>query len=130
MNTRGLYVGAGSAGCVLAARLGQDPHRRVALVEAGQLPDDPELADPLRWPALRAGACDWAYRTVPPRHVAFHHPSVGTCRMGASGQEAAVVDPSVLPTHTRGQVRPAMVTVAERAGGLIAGRRPLPAARA
>jgi pyridoxine 4-oxidase len=60
-----LIVGGGSAGCVLAARLTEDPRRRVCLVEAGGPPGDPRLADPLQWPYLEGGPFDWAYRTTP-----------------------------------------------------------------
>ncbi|MDR6955137.1 5-(hydroxymethyl)furfural/furfural oxidase [Ancylobacter sp. 3268] len=36
MNTDTLILGGGSAGCVLAARLSEDPHRDVILIEAGR----------------------------------------------------------------------------------------------
>ncbi|MEZ5666542.1 MAG: GMC family oxidoreductase N-terminal domain-containing protein [Alphaproteobacteria bacterium] len=60
-----VVVGAGTAGCVLAARLSEDRHARVALVEAGRAASDPAIADPLAWPALQGSAVDWGYATVP-----------------------------------------------------------------
>jgi choline dehydrogenase len=59
-----IIVGGGSAGCVLAARLSQDPAARVLLLEAGHIPDGDAFADPAAWPALVGSPADWGERTL------------------------------------------------------------------
>ncbi len=54
-----VVVGAGSAGCVLAARLSEDPDVRVALLEAGDEDTQPEIHVPAAFPALFKSSLDW-----------------------------------------------------------------------
>ena len=71
--------------------------------------------------------------------MTVHHP-LGTCRMGSDGDEMAVVDSelrvrgteglrvidaSVMPYMTRGNINAPIVMIAERAADLIRGRTPL-----
>ncbi|MGA5564601.1 GMC family oxidoreductase [Streptomyces platensis] len=56
-----IIVGAGSAGCVLAARLTEDEDTRVLLVEAGPADDAPEIHVPAAFSKLFQTKYDWSY---------------------------------------------------------------------
>jgi choline dehydrogenase len=60
-----IIVGAGSAGCVLAARLAEDLHARVLLLEAGGPDRAPEIRIPAAFSKLFKTAVDWNYSTEP-----------------------------------------------------------------
>jgi choline dehydrogenase len=60
-----VVVGAGAAGCVLAARLSEDPACRVLLLEAGPPDRAAAIRIPAALPTLFGTRYDWAFRTVP-----------------------------------------------------------------
>jgi choline dehydrogenase len=60
-----VIVGAGSAGCVLALRLTEDPATRVLLIEAGPPDDADEIHIPAALNLLLRTSYDWDYATVP-----------------------------------------------------------------
>jgi choline dehydrogenase-like flavoprotein len=60
-----VIVGAGSAGCVLAARLSERPEVKVALIEAGPPDTAQEIHIPAAFPQLFKTQYDWDFLTEP-----------------------------------------------------------------
>jgi choline dehydrogenase len=65
-----IIVGAGSAGCVLASRLSEEPSSKVLLLEAGDRDDDYLLRMPLGFlRALFNPKYSWGYHSEPEPHL-------------------------------------------------------------
>src|SRR5580692_8656220 len=64
-----IVVGAGSAGCVLAARLTEDLQTRVLLLEAGGAGGAKEIRIPAAFSKLFKTTVDWNYATEPEPHL-------------------------------------------------------------
>lgn len=70
MNYDYIVVGAGSAGCVLAARLSENPAIRVLLLEAGPPDTNPWIHVPLGYGKLfDHPVLNWRYKTEPEPHM-------------------------------------------------------------
>lgn len=65
-----IIIGAGSAGCVLANRLSENPDNRVLLVEAGGPDTKKEIHIPAAFPKLFKTEVDWEYYSTPQKELA------------------------------------------------------------
>jgi choline dehydrogenase-like flavoprotein len=64
-----VIVGGGSAGCVLAARLSEDPSATVCLIEAGGRDTNPLIHMPVGFAKMTTGPLTWGLTTAPQRHA-------------------------------------------------------------
>lgn len=85
-----IVIGAGSAGCVLAARLSEDPAARALVLESGGEDSHPLIATAPLWPTLWGTDVDYAYDTVAQRGGLRHTWPRGHT-LGGSGSINAMV---------------------------------------
>lgn len=60
-----LVIGAGSAGCAVAAHLSEDGAKKVLLLEAGPMDTEQHIHIPATFPYLFKTPLDWDYETTP-----------------------------------------------------------------
>nr|WP_087573942.1 GMC family oxidoreductase N-terminal domain-containing protein [Sphingomonas sp. CDS-1] len=90
-----IVVGGGTAGCIVAVRLSEDPSRRVLLIEAGGDERQAAIENPMAWPATLGSGCDWNYQTVAQRMTGHTYP----CHRGRVLGGSSSIN---LMTHIRG----------------------------
>ena len=125
-----IIVGAGSAGCVLAARLSQDPNVGLAMDLFAQPNLSKVRRAPFSVPASDAEADIVAF--IEERTGTNYHPTC-TCAIGrvvdsdlrVFGTEGLrVIDASVMPSIVR-NTNAAVVAIAEKAADILLGKEPV-----
>jgi len=64
-----IVVGGGSAGCVIASRLSENPAVRVCLIEAGHKDTNPLIHLPVGFAKMTTGPLTWGLETVPQKYA-------------------------------------------------------------
>lgn len=90
-----VVVGGGTSGCVVAARLSEDPAVSVLLLEAGGDERRPDVEGPDAWESLLHSDADWDYETVVQPATGRVYPAPRGKVLGGSGSINCM-------THLRG----------------------------
>jgi choline dehydrogenase len=80
-----VVVGGGTAGCVVAARLSEDPDISVLLIEAGGDERRSDIETPQAWPTLLGSDVDWSFETVEQSATGRSYPMPRGKVLGGSG---------------------------------------------
>ena len=64
-----VIVGGGASGCVLAARLSENPSARVLMIEAGGRDSHPLIHMPVGFAKMTTGPLTWGLTTAPQKHA-------------------------------------------------------------
>lgn len=94
-----VVVGGGTAGCVMASRLSEDPDASVLLLEAGSADGPEAMGDPGAFPSLFGSDVDWGDKTVPQRGTG------GSVHTGARGKVLGGSSSINAMGHIRGRHR-------------------------
>jgi choline dehydrogenase-like flavoprotein len=89
-----IVVGAGTAGCVVAARLSEDANASVLLLEAGSSTRTRAMTVPNEWPSLVGTAADWA-------SLAGDQAAIGNAVLPRAGSSAGPAPSTPRPTFAR-----------------------------
>jgi choline dehydrogenase len=83
-----IVIGAGSAGCVIANRLSEDPHVAVLLLEACDTDFQPAIHQSSLWDTLWNTDVNWSYATEP--EPALDHRRIACPRGKVLGGSSAI----------------------------------------